>query len=471
MIDEAEQRLHFRDRDRGAVLVDGGVRKLAGAVAANALTHQGGRLEDEGLADDGQQEPAAAAAREHGPVVARVDRRRRQRLAGVDDLAQAVEFVVAEARIEGELTDHVGCDVIGVVGGRVEQTAAGVGVIVGASDHAADIVAAGHVLGGDVEDGLRLLKRDAGPDLAIEVLHEAELPLPGPVEAHDVLRVDGERDVLLARCHADPVQREEGPGLTGKHVKAPIGTVERRIGLAETQGVAVALVAVRADAGREEVGLEVAGDAHDGRGRALDQEGQAALPGGAAELGLVIERRLLIGDRVVGAADVADDVAGAKDRLRGEEAAQGDRDAAELETSVLSEAGGLLSAEAAVRADPIGRNVLGRERARVISAVAAEAGRAGRTLEGLGAGGSADGERVGAAVGLARLLACLLRRLLGPLGLGMPGGEIVLHAGELGLQVLDLLLDGRDLIVGRLGRQGLAKQAAEGGRGKEAGSK
>ena len=89
------------------------------------------------------------------------------------------------------------------------------------------------------------LNRHTEPGDLVPVFHEPDRRLARPVEAHDVLRVDGQRRVLGAVEHADAVLGQQAPFLTGAHVEVVVVVVVGEIGLAHTRRIAVALPRIR----------------------------------------------------------------------------------------------------------------------------------------------------------------------------------------------------------------------------------
>src|SRR5262249_61186051 len=83
------------------------------------------------------------------------------------------------------------------------------------------------------DDCSRAFDRHAESDAGPELLHRAELPVAGKVEAYDVVRVDGERDVLLAWRDPDLVLSQEAPRLAGKEVKSIAAVVVGEVGVAQ----------------------------------------------------------------------------------------------------------------------------------------------------------------------------------------------------------------------------------------------
>ena len=95
-------------------------------------------------------------------------------------------------------------------------------------DLAIDDAAAGECASGSercggragADDRGRVLDRDAEGDARSDVPHRADLPLTDIIEPDHVVRVDRERDVLLARRHIDLVLCRQAPGLAGEDVKS-----------------------------------------------------------------------------------------------------------------------------------------------------------------------------------------------------------------------------------------------------------
>ena len=99
-------------------------------------------------------------------------------------------------------------------------------------------------------------------DARSDVNHSADLPLADIIEPDHVVRVDGERDVLLARRHIDLVLCRQAPGLAGEDVKSPTSptsVVVGEIGVSQARSPAVALVVIRRLADSQEVRLVIPG--------------------------------------------------------------------------------------------------------------------------------------------------------------------------------------------------------------------
>src|SRR5262249_26221178 len=135
-------------------------------------------------------------------------------------------FIVAPARIECHLLD----DVRGLIGRDVHglqeiSPAPGIDEI----DYCAvDNAATGECgsqserRGGRAaaEDRGRVFHRHADCYSRGDVAHEAELPLAGIIEPDNIVGVDRERDVLLARRDPDLVLRQQAPRLAAEEVKS-----------------------------------------------------------------------------------------------------------------------------------------------------------------------------------------------------------------------------------------------------------
>src|SRR5262249_55858121 len=135
--------------------------------------------------------------------------------------------------------------------------------------------------------------RDAEGDARGDVNHSADLPLTDIIEPDHVVRVDRERDVLLARRHIDLVLCRQAPGLAGEDVKSPTSptsVVIGEIGVSQARSPAVALVVIRCVADAQEVRLVKPGKLLVGIDVALDQQRDSALPGGAVKFVLVVKR-------------------------------------------------------------------------------------------------------------------------------------------------------------------------------------
>ena len=249
----------------------------------------------------------------------------------------AKQLVMAIAWIRRHLHDHVRRDVRAVGLTRRERGNAGV-VVVGRSEVHAGAIAA------DGISRLRTLQRRGQPIFPVsEILGDAELRLPGPGEAGHVLLVDGERQVFLARRHADFEHGGQTPGLTGEHMHAKGVVVIRTVGLAKTRIVAVALVAVGGAGRTLQIQLRITSDVLVRVDVAVHQDGETALPGALAELALMIERRVRQRDPGVEVGgNVVDFVAGAVDAGALDEAAELDGQAANVELALMAGRAGLL---------------------------------------------------------------------------------------------------------------------------------
>src|SRR5581483_8193877 len=118
-----------------------------------------------------------------------------------------------------------------------------------------------------------------------EALYEPELRVASPVEAGDVLRVNGLRGAFTAGAELrGGIQRRKTPVLTSEQIPLGIRIPHHAIEVTHAQGVAVALRGVRADSGAQEVRLEVAFGTQRARLRALREQRDAALAGALAEL-------------------------------------------------------------------------------------------------------------------------------------------------------------------------------------------
>jgi hypothetical protein len=143
------------------------------------------------------------------------------------------------------------------------------------------------------KDRGRVFGRDAEGDARSDVNHSADLPLTDIIEPDHVVRVDRERDVLLARRHIDLVLCRQAPGLAGEDVKSPTSptsVVIGEIGVSQARSPAVALVVIRRVADAQEVRLVKPGKLLVGIDVALDQQRDSALPGGPVKFVLVVKR-------------------------------------------------------------------------------------------------------------------------------------------------------------------------------------
>src|SRR5262249_39604965 len=125
------------------------------------------------------------------------------------------------------------------------------------------------------DDRGRVFGRDAEGDARGDVNHSADLPLTDIIEPDHVVRVDRERDVLLARCHIDLALCRQAPGLAGEDMKSPTSptsVVIGEIGMAQARSPAVALVVIRCVADAQEVRLVKPGKLLVGIDVALDEQ-------------------------------------------------------------------------------------------------------------------------------------------------------------------------------------------------------
>ncbi len=160
--------------------------------------------------------------------------------ARIDAVAESTEdaedFVVAESGFKGCLDDNVWHRVERIVGGRVRviQTAASAGTA------ESEVRGSGAVYR---EGGLRILQRSGQPEAIVEVLGQADAPLPRKTETDRIVRVNGHGhrfgsvvDPLLGFCGQGPhLAAREGPAIVE-------GSLPPSLPLA--QGVAVGLVVV-----------------------------------------------------------------------------------------------------------------------------------------------------------------------------------------------------------------------------------
>ena len=141
--------------------------------------------------------------------------------------------------------------------------------------------------------GCRSFNRHTEPGDLAPVLHIADCRLPRPVEAGDVLCVDGQRNIFSAVQDADPVLGQQAPHLTGAEVAVPVVVIVGEVGLANARRIAVALARVRRNRGAQEVHFVVALDVTGRVDVARRLQRDAALLGAEAQLVLAIERRVL----------------------------------------------------------------------------------------------------------------------------------------------------------------------------------
>jgi hypothetical protein len=106
----------------------------------------------------------------------------------------------------------------------------------------------------------------------------------------NVVGVDRERNVLLARNDPDLVLGQEAPGLAAEEVKSPGGVVVGEIRMAQARSPAVALVVIRRGADAEEVALVIPAELLVRVDVALDEQRDSALPRASMKFVLVVER-------------------------------------------------------------------------------------------------------------------------------------------------------------------------------------
>src|ERR1700722_319538 len=104
----------------------------------------------------------------------------------------------------------------------------------------------------------RLLYRQAERGNVIPFLDEADLRVAQPIEADNVLCVDGLHYVFAIRQHTDPVLGQEAPGLTGNYVEVINVVVVFTERLAYARSKAVALAVVGVGRGTEKVHFVIA---------------------------------------------------------------------------------------------------------------------------------------------------------------------------------------------------------------------
>src|SRR5262249_53790375 len=144
---------------------------------------------------------------------------------------QAEYFIVTPARIERGLLDDVRY-LVRRDAHTVQESAAArdIGEI---DDDAVDQAAAGERAArsgrrdgrAGADDLGRIFDRYAEGYSGGDFLHRADLPLPDIVEPDHIVRVDRERDVLLARRDPDLVLGGEAPRLAGEKMKSPTAVV------------------------------------------------------------------------------------------------------------------------------------------------------------------------------------------------------------------------------------------------------
>src|SRR6185437_13284501 len=117
-----------------------------------------------------------------------------------------------------------------------------------------------------------------------EMLDQAQLWGTRPVEAGDVLGIDADRGVLVARDEAVLVEGRQTPALSGEHVESVVGH-EAAIEDPHAQRIAVALPRIGGDAGTEEVRLHVGLRLHAIEFLSLSEQREAALARALTELG------------------------------------------------------------------------------------------------------------------------------------------------------------------------------------------
>src|SRR6185437_2511335 len=235
--EQAGEGLPLADRGNGAVRTDRRVRQLCRAVTTVAGAGQPACLELQ-IRTERQDHARTDAAGPGGVVGARGGSRR----AVTESTAQAVELIVAEARIHGNLGNDVGREIDRVLLVGIEQAATGIGDDVRGRSGAARGSRRGYTVTTGVEAGLRTLDRNTGREYFADALHETQLRVAGPVEARDVLRVDRLRNLLGARILlGGREQGREAPALSGKQVPLGVGVAQRAVEVAHAQRIAVAL--------------------------------------------------------------------------------------------------------------------------------------------------------------------------------------------------------------------------------------
>jgi len=122
------------------------------------------------------------------------------------------------------------------------------------------------------DDRGRVFHRDAEGDARRDVPNRADLPLTDIIEPDHVVRIDRQRDVLLAWRDPDLILGQETPRLAGEDVKAPAAVVVGEIGMAQARSPAVALVVIRCVADAQEVRLVKPGKLLVGVDVALDEQ-------------------------------------------------------------------------------------------------------------------------------------------------------------------------------------------------------
>jgi hypothetical protein len=152
------------------------------------------------------------------------------------------------------------------------------------------------------------------------------LPVARKVKSYDVSRVDGKRDVFLARGDPDLILGEQAPGLAAEEMEAPLGVVVGEVGLAYARGPTVAVVVVRRYADAQEVHLVIPGELLHWIEDTFGQKREPAVPGAAVKFVFAKLGRKWIGNRVEIRRHIRDRVVLPVYGFRSEEAAPGQLD-------------------------------------------------------------------------------------------------------------------------------------------------
>src|SRR5579863_783338 len=143
-----------------------------------------------------------------------------------------------------------------------------------------------------VDGRLWVLNRNTDPQFLVEILNDAELRLALPEVADGILGIDRRRGKLGTRIFSHGVERQEGPVLPGEDVNSETVPVGGAIEMANTRRVGIAFIRIRAARPGKEVEFPIHCKMGGGIGIALNEERDAALAGGLAELLHMVKRRV-----------------------------------------------------------------------------------------------------------------------------------------------------------------------------------
>ena len=125
MANDPDERLHFRQRARGAARRNRRVRQLARAVAADAVTGQAATLKGQVVADDRQDEASPDTSAQPRVIVPVAH----DGHAILHEAGDAIQLVMPIARVGGALQDHVRRDVGAIGLSRIELRDPGIVVV------------------------------------------------------------------------------------------------------------------------------------------------------------------------------------------------------------------------------------------------------------------------------------------------------------------------------------------------------